>query len=78
MDETRKPWIRGGPELAGSGLELPGEVGEVELEAVGVVFPLVFAAVEDDEPRAQVDQQREAGVVGQRGCCGGQITLLGR
>ena len=55
-----------------------GEVGEVELEAVGVVLPLVLTAVDDHEPGAQVDQQRKARVVGQRRCCGGQVTLLRR
>ncbi len=45
---------------------------------MGVVFPLVLAAVDDHEPGAQIDQQREAHVVGQRRCCGGQVTLLRR
>lgn len=31
--------------VAGSGLEVSGEVGEVELEAVGVVLPLVLTAL---------------------------------
>ena len=78
LSEARQPRIRSGPEFAGSGLEVSGEVGEVELEAVGVVFPLVLTAVDDHEPGAQVDQQREARVVGQRRCCGGQVTLLRR
>jgi len=78
LSEARQPRIRCGPEFAGSGLEVFGEVGEVELEAVGVGLPLVLTAVDDHEPGAQVDQQREARVVGQRRCCGGQVTLLRR
>ncbi len=78
LSEARQPRIRSGPEFAGSGLDISGEVGEVDLEAVGVVFPLVLTAVDDHEPGAQVDQQREARVVGQRRCCGGEVTLLHR
>ncbi len=78
LSEARQLRIRSGSELAGSGLESSGEVGEVEREAVGVALPLVLPAVEDHEPGAWVDQQREAGVVGQRRCCGRQVTLLRR
>ena len=78
LNEARQPRIRRGPELAGSGLDGSGEVGEVELEAVGVVHPLVLAAVDDHEPGAQVDQQREAHVVGQRRGGGDQVSLLRR
>jgi hypothetical protein len=45
---------------------------------VGFVLPQVFAAVDDHEPGAQVDQQREARVVGECRCRGGQVTLLRR
>jgi hypothetical protein len=78
LSEARQPRIRSGPEVAGSGLKVSGEVGEVELEAVGVVCPLVFTAVEYHESRAQVNQQREAGVVGQPRRCDGQVMLLPR
>ena len=82
---SRKSWAKRGspgsavaPSSRAAVWRLSGEVGEVELEAVGVVHPLVLAAVEDHEPGAQVDQQREARVVGQRRRCGGQVTLLRR
>ena len=75
LSEARQPQIRSGPDIVGSGSKVSGEVGEVELEAVGVVFPLVLTAVDDHGPGAQVDQQREARVVGQRRCGGGQVTL---
>ncbi len=39
LDEARHPRIRVGPELASSGLDVSGEVGEVESEPVGVVAP---------------------------------------
>ena len=42
LSEAPQPQIRRGPEFAGSGLEVSGEIDEVELEAVGVVFPLVL------------------------------------
>ena len=51
LSETRQSQIRRRPEFAGSGLEVRGEVGEVELEAVGVVLPLVLAAVDDHDAR---------------------------
>ena len=54
------------------------ELTQQQLKAVGVVFPLVLTAVDDHEPGAQVDQEREARVVGQRRYCGGQLTLLRR
>ncbi len=76
LSEARQAWIGSGPEFARSCLEVCGEVGEVELEAIGVVLPLVLAAVDDHEPWAQVDQQREARVIAERRCCGGQVTLL--
>ena len=82
---SRKSWAKRGspgsavaPSSRAAVWRRRGEVGEVELEAVGVVLPLVLAAVEDHEPGAQVDQQREARVVGQRRRCGGQVALLRR
>src|SRR5215475_11695569 len=47
LNEARQLHIRGGPEFAGSGLEVSGEVGEVEFEAVGIAVPLVLSAVDD-------------------------------
>lgn len=38
--------------------------------------PLVLAAVEDHTAWAQVDQQREAGLVRDGRGCGGEVTLL--
>ena len=81
LSEARQPRIWSGPECTGSGLESYGEVGEVELEAVGVVFPLVLTAVDDHEPGAQVDQEREARVLASADdaaarsrCCVGEMT----
>ena len=51
LSEARQPQIRRGPEFARSGLEVSGEVDEVEFEAVSVVFPLVLTAVDDHDPR---------------------------
>ncbi len=76
LGEARQPRIRSGSELSSSGLELAGEAGEVEREAVGLVFPQVLPTVDDHEPGAQVDHEREAGVVGQGCCRGGQVALL--
>jgi hypothetical protein len=60
VGEARQTRIGSGSELAGGGLDPFCEVGEVELEAVCIAFRLVLPAVDDHEPGAHVDQEREA------------------
>ena len=54
----------------------PGrKLDEVEVETVGVRLPAVLSAVQDDQAGGQVDQQRKARLVGQRGECDGQLWI---